>query len=149
MTTPTVDGPRDVLARYHSAMIDLSADDLADLYAVDAVHEFPFVAPGGLSRLDGREQVRAGYTAAWGALPARVTDIRNVVIHETADPELIVSEQDIACTADSGTDFTLACVLVMRVHDGQITHLRDYADALGAALALGRLPALVERLSAA
>lgn len=38
--------PREVLARYYRAMVDKSADDLADLYAVDAVHEFPFAVPG-------------------------------------------------------------------------------------------------------
>ena len=53
--------PREVLARYHHAMLHLSADELADLYAVDAVHEFPFLAPGRPTHYRGREEVRAGY----------------------------------------------------------------------------------------
>ncbi len=44
--SPTTVGPRDALARFHRAMLDLSADDLADLFAVDAVYEFPFLTPG-------------------------------------------------------------------------------------------------------
>ncbi|MEU2780190.1 hypothetical protein ABZ646_47280, partial [Streptomyces sp. NPDC007162] len=60
-------GPREVLARYQRAMLDKSADDLADLYAVDAMHEFPFLFPGMPERYQGREEVRAGYRAAWDA----------------------------------------------------------------------------------
>ncbi|MGP3922345.1 hypothetical protein [Streptomyces sp. 8N616] len=56
--------PRDVLARYHRAMLDKSADNLADLYAANAVHEFPFLFPGMPDRYQGREEVRAGYRAA-------------------------------------------------------------------------------------
>ncbi|MDQ0681224.1 putative Zn-dependent protease with MMP-like domain [Streptomyces achromogenes] len=45
-TTSADLGPREVLARYQQAMLDKCADDLADRYAVDAVHEFPFFFPG-------------------------------------------------------------------------------------------------------
>jgi hypothetical protein len=33
-------------------MLHLSADDLADLYAVHAVHEFPFLVPGRPERYE-------------------------------------------------------------------------------------------------
>ncbi|MGC5413307.1 nuclear transport factor 2 family protein, partial [Streptomyces sp. DT225] len=65
--TPAARTPREVLTRYYQAMIDKSPDALADLYAVDAVHEFPFASPGFPPRFEGREAVRAGYRAAWGA----------------------------------------------------------------------------------
>lgn len=141
-------GPREVLERYHAAMIRKSADDLADLYAADAVHDFPFVAPFRLHRYHGSEEVRAGYREAWETSPVRVDAIRNVVIHETADPEVIVAEQEaVATETTSGKPFTLAFLLVMRVRGGKIVHLRDYSDALGSAIALNRLPQLVERVS--
>jgi len=140
--------PRDVLHLYHQAMLAVSADALADLYAVDGIHEFPLTAPGRPPRYNGREEIRAGYGAAWGASPARVNEIRNVVVHETADPEVIVAEQEVAATVTTtGQPFTLAFLLVMRVRDGLIVHLRDYMDALGAAHALGRLPAIIAALS--
>src|SRR5262245_59464302 len=91
-------GPREVLARYRRAMLDKSADDLADLYAVDAVHEFPFLSPGMPARYNGREEVRAGYKAAWGASPARPERIREVAVHESTDPEVITVEQVVAGT---------------------------------------------------
>jgi ketosteroid isomerase-like protein len=130
-------------------MLDLDADALADLYASDAIHEFPFTAPGRLRRYEGREEVRAGYRAAWGASPIRLDEITNVVVHETTDPEVIVAEQEaVGTVTTTGRPFTLAFLLVMRVRDGRIAHVRDYADALGVAQALDRLPGLVESLQA-
>ena len=125
----------DVLARYHRAMRDANADDLAYLYAADAVHEFPMTFPGFPPRFEGREQVRAGYRAAWGATPARLEEIRNVVVHDTTDPSTIVVEHEVAGTiATTGAPFAAAGLLVLRVEDGQLVHVRDYLDAF----ALGR-----------
>ena len=49
------------VTRYQQAMRRKSADDLAELYAADAVHEIPFQVPGFPPRFEGREQVRAAY----------------------------------------------------------------------------------------
>ena len=122
--------PRDILARYHQAMYDASADDLADLYAPDAVHEFPMTFPRFPSRFEGREEIREGYRAAWGASPARLDEIRNFVIHDTADPEVIVVEQEVAGkVTTTNRPFAAAGVLVMRARDGMLIHVRDYLDA--------------------
>jgi ketosteroid isomerase-like protein len=141
--------PRELLARYHRAMRDLSADALADLYAVDAIHEFPLLAPGRPPRYLGREEIRAGYAAAWGAARVRVDEIREVLVHETSDPEVIVAEQTVAATnMANGRPFTMRPLLVIQTRDGLLVHVRDYMDALGSAWALGRLPALVTALEA-
>ena len=125
-------GPREVLARYHQAMRDKSADELAELYARDAVHEFPFTAPGFPPRYTGREEVRAGYRAAWGASPVQVAEIRDVVVHETRDPEVIVAEHTVVVAVPDGADaFTVPGLLVLRVRDGLLVHVRDYMDGFG------------------
>jgi uncharacterized protein len=90
--SPAPTGPREVLERYHHAMLHLSADELTDLYADDAVHEFPFLAPGRPERYHGREEVREGYRAAWGASPVRLEEIHNVVVYDTTDPEVVLSQ---------------------------------------------------------
>ncbi|WP_326806535.1 nuclear transport factor 2 family protein [Streptomyces sp. NBC_01186] len=146
-TTSADPGPREVLARYQQAMLDKSADDLADLYAVDAVHEFPFLFPGMPARYQGREEVREGYRAIWGASQAQPQEIREVAVHESTDPEVITVEQVVTGTVTTtGRSFSIPGLLVIRVRDGQISHVRDYMDGLGVAHAMDRLPAVVAGL---
>jgi uncharacterized protein len=134
--------PRGVLKRYHRAMLDTNADALANLYAGDGVHELPFTHDAS-GVLEGREAVRQRYRAAWAAAPIRLRAIVNVVVHEMADPEMLVAEQDIELTnAQTGADFVASFVLILRVRDGQIVHVRDYTDNLTIALALGRVRAV-------
>ncbi|MFJ4437531.1 nuclear transport factor 2 family protein [Streptomyces sp. NPDC088923] len=133
--TPAVRTPHEVLNRYYQAMLDKSADDLADLYAPDAVHEFPFTSPGFPARYEGREAVRAGYAAAWGASPVRVREVRRVSVHETGDPGVLVAEHVVVATLPAKGDaaFTVPGLLILRVREGLLTHVRDYMDGLGLA----------------
>jgi ketosteroid isomerase-like protein len=128
-------------------MLDLAADDLADLYAVDAVHEMPFLIPWLPERLSGREEVRAAYRAAWARLDADIQEVRDVAVHAGADSEVIIVEQVMAGVLRStGQRFEFPSVVVLRVRDGEIVHARDYTDGLGVARSLGRLPAVARAL---
>ncbi|WP_312897624.1 nuclear transport factor 2 family protein [Kitasatospora kifunensis] len=142
-------GPRELLAAFHQAMVNLSADELADLHAEDAVYEFPLLTPGRPERYRNQAEIRQGFGAAWAAAPVRVEEIRSVVVHETTDPEVIVAEQQAFATiTGTSRSFTLPFLLVMRVRDGRIVHVRDYADALRGAFELGRLAVVVDSLTA-
>jgi uncharacterized protein len=135
--------PQAILRRYQQALIDKSADDLADLYAADAVHEMPFLFPGMPGRLEGREQVRAVYRAAWAASDAQPQAVREVAVHSCEDREVLVVEQVVSgVLRTAGQPFEFPGVLVLRVRDGKIIHVRDYMDGLGVAQATGRLPAV-------
>jgi uncharacterized protein len=91
------------------------------------------------SRLQGREQIRTFMQANWETNPLRYKAYRNVVIYETADPEVIVVEQDVTGTAaTTGRDFTLPNIVLLRVRDGQIVHFRDYVNVVAVAAAAGR-----------
>lgn len=114
----------EIVTGYHAAMLHKSADELADLYAEDGLHEFPF---GGLPPFEGREAVRAGYRAMWGAAPFEAREVRRVALHRTEDPEVVVVEQDAHVTA-GGQLVTVPGLLVLRIRDGRITHARDYMD---------------------
>ncbi|ROO86292.1 ketosteroid isomerase-like protein [Actinocorallia herbida] len=122
--------PVDVLERYYQAMLDKSADALADLYAEDAVHEFPFAVPFP-PRLEGREAVRGLYRAAWGESPVRVREIRRTGLHPGVDPEVVVSEQVAVVVLPSGEVAEVPGLLVLRVRDGLLVHVRDYMDMSG------------------
>ena len=83
----------------------------------------------------------------WGRSPIRILDIREIAVHDTQDPHVIVGEAEFTAEAgEGGTRFDLSFAVVMRVENGLIVHLRDYMDALGAAYALDRMPVLVEAL---
>jgi ketosteroid isomerase-like protein len=55
----------------------------------------------------------------------RVVD---VVVHETADPEVIVAEFVHEFTLPDDSMTKVLCLFVMRVRDGQIIESRDYID---------------------
>ncbi|MGW1229854.1 nuclear transport factor 2 family protein [Streptomyces sp. NPDC001515] len=121
--------PREVLGLYHRAMAEMAADDLADLYAEDATHEFPFTTPGFPPRFEGREAVRAGYRAAWGASPLRMVEIADLAVHETAEAGTVVGEHVAVVESARGERFAVPGLLVLRVRHGLITRARDYMDA--------------------
>ncbi|MEU3838801.1 nuclear transport factor 2 family protein [Streptomyces sp. NPDC028635] len=132
--TPAARTPHEVLTCYYQAMLDKSPDDLADLYTIDAVHEFPFSSPGFPPRFEGREAVRAGYRAAWCASPVLVEEVKRVAAYETADPGVIVAEHVVVGKLPTkATTFTVPGLLILEVRDGLITRTRDYMDGLGVA----------------
>jgi ketosteroid isomerase-like protein len=131
--------PRAVLERFQQAAIDRDLTSMVDLYSEDAIHEFPFTRPGLPSRLEGREQIRAFMQANWEMSPLQYEAYRNVVVHETVDPEVIIVEQTAAGTsAATGREFALPNIVVLKVRRGQIVHIRDYVNVVAAAEAAGR-----------
>jgi len=134
---PTPAGPREVLERCRQATIDQSIDGMRQVYAADAVHEFPFTRPGVPSRLAGRDEIVDWIAAAWQSYQLKFERYRTLAIHDTHDPNTIVVEQEAIGTSASTGAFTLPNIMVLTVHDGQIAHLRDYANVLAAAAAIG------------
>ena len=131
-------GAREVLERFRQAAISQSADDMSRVYAVDAVHEFPFTRPGVPSRLDGRDEIVNWIAAGWKAYPLKYERYRTLAIYDTNDPETIIVEQEALGTSASTGEFALPNIVVLTVCNGQIARLRDYVNILAAAAAIGR-----------
>jgi ketosteroid isomerase-like protein len=131
-------GAREVLERLRQAAISQSADDMSRLYAVDAVHEFPFTAPGVPSRLEGRDEIVNWIAAGWKANPLKYERYRTLAIHDTTNPQTIIVEQEALGTSASTGEFALPNIVVLTVRNGQIAYLRDYVNILAAAAAMGR-----------
>jgi uncharacterized protein (TIGR02246 family) len=137
-------GPRDVYARYQQAVLDNSPDGIADLFAPDGLFEYGFTVPGMPERMAGREEVRRVLRGMLGRF--RFEQYQNVRIHQATDPEILVIEHEIAGTiVATGRPHVMSYIYVLRVRDGQIAHLRDYADLLAAAELTGGLPAFLAR----
>ncbi|GAA4574208.1 nuclear transport factor 2 family protein [Planotetraspora kaengkrachanensis] len=112
-------------------------DDLAD----DLVVEWPFNPPGRPRRVEGRAAFEAIAGPGRAALPVRFEGFRDLVVHETADPEVIIAEYVLAGTVlTTGRQASAAFVTVLRVRDGKVVHVREYQDVAAMAAALGELP---------
>lgn len=138
MVSLTSSGALDVLERMRQAAIARSADDMRGVYAADAVHEFPFARPGVPSRMAGRDAIMNFISAFWNTSPLRYERYRTIAIHDTADPDTIVVEQEVAGTSSTTGSFVLPNVMVLTARHGQIVHLRDYANLLAVEEAIGR-----------
>jgi ketosteroid isomerase-like protein len=131
-------GAHAVLERLRRAAVDQSAEDMSRLYAVDAIHEFPFTAPGFPSRLEGRDEIVNWIAAGWTSDTLTYERYRVLAVHDTDDPETIIVEQEVLGTSTSTGEFALPNIVVLTVRNGQIVRLRDYVNILAAAAAIGR-----------
>ena len=148
MTSPAELTPREAFARFQAALLANTPTTADDMYAEDVVIELPFARPGMPRRFEGRETFRSFAAAARTALPVRFEAFRHVTVHETADPEVIIAEYELAGTVTTtNRPASEAFVLILRVRDGQVVHLREYQNLLGIAAALGQLPELLASVS--
>jgi ketosteroid isomerase-like protein len=121
----TVSAARSAFDRFLAASVENRWDDLADCYAEDVTLEMPFTLPGVPRVTKGREELRRRFRRAGEA--RRITKADNVVVHETADPAVLVAEFDLHQDM-GGESFVATYVMVMTIKDGLITHTRDYTD---------------------
>jgi len=121
---------------------------MADCYATEVVIEMPFAVDALYPpRIEAsREELRARFAA--GTASRRYERLSNVTIHETGDPEVVITEYQLHGEMTSTREpFSVRFVMVLTVRDGHIVHSRDYSDPIAGARLLGRLPELVSALS--
>jgi ketosteroid isomerase-like protein len=95
------------------------------------------------ARLQGREAIRGHLSRATGFI--KFDEYRNVVIHQTTDPEVIIVEYDAHGTVvPTGAPFEQTIIAVFRVRDGQILSYRDYINPLRLMEARASLTAVPE-----
>jgi ketosteroid isomerase-like protein len=71
-----------------------------------------------------------------------------MVIHETADPEVVVAEWDYeGLVTTTGRSFLVSNIQVSTIHDSKIVVSRDYHNHLVLADMMGRLPSLLEAIA--
>ena len=134
--------PTEVLHALIDGVTGKQWDALPSLYAEDTVVEHPMNTPAPTT-LRGREALRRHFDGARD-LPLDMT-ARNVVVHETADPDTVIGEFDyhVRPHEPAGREFVVRNIFVLTVRDGLIVTSRDYTDHLAFADGMGRLPALV------
>ncbi|MFB9235984.1 nuclear transport factor 2 family protein [Plantactinospora siamensis] len=134
MSTPSRT-PRQVFTAVLDGVTGQDWAGLPDLYAEDCVVEHPH-APGA-GRIEGREAIREHFARAGDA--PREMRVENLVVHETADPEVVIGEFDyVGRMPGTGRSFRARNIFVTRVRDGRIVESRDYADHVTISWAAGR-----------
>lgn len=109
-----------------------------ELYADDAVYEFPFTAPGFPSRLVGRDAIVEFVAATWKTGLVNYERYETIAAYVSAhDPGTVIVEQEAHGTSPVSGGFTLPNLIVLTVAHGRIAQLRDYVNLLAASRALG------------
>jgi uncharacterized protein len=121
--------PADVLARRRHLTLNGDADGLADLFAPDAVIEWPFAGPPGTPvRLEGREAIRE-YSRQAMASPLRLENYEVAELYQTQDPEVMIVEMRANGTVTTtGRSFAATSIQILRIREGHIVLFRDFPD---------------------
>ncbi len=131
--------PREVFLGVLHGVCDRRLDDLPAYYAEHTDVRHPF-DPQRAPALRTRDELREHFARGLAATPEIRRKPRNIRIHETTDPEVVIGEFDYHSTVvETGETFDMPAIFVMRVRDGEIVESRDYADHLTVAKAMGRL----------
>lgn len=117
----------DWFARAAAALQSGDIDGWMEIYAPDAVHEFPFSPEGRIRLLEGRQNI----AAYMSQLPGRIrfgsfTDVR---VREAGD-ELIVEANGHHRRVADDAPIHISYVWFITLRDGKITHFRDYMNPL-------------------
>jgi ketosteroid isomerase-like protein len=82
------------------------------------------------ARLQGRAEIRRHLTETANGF-IRLGEYRDIVVHETTDPEVIIVEYEARGTVvATGAPFQQTVIAVIRVRDGLILSYRDYINPL-------------------
>lgn len=120
---------RELVERMFLEMPSRDAAAFANLFSDDGVFETPFPIPGTPERLQGRETIRDYLAQRWASSSGIEVHGIYPVVHETADPEVVIVENEVDMTIPgSERQRTRTSVNVVRVRDGKVVLFRDYMD---------------------
>ncbi|GAA2523511.1 nuclear transport factor 2 family protein [Winogradskya humida] len=129
--------PRDMYERMRQNWISNAPAFDEEMLADDMVLETPFAMPGRPVTTTGRADVLAYVRAGHASVPFRFDDCRSLAVHDTAAPETIVVEYELAATMiATGFSASAPFIGVLTVRDGRITRWREYQNQAAIAAAM-------------
>jgi uncharacterized protein len=109
------------------ALMAGNIDGWMEIYAPDAVHEFPFAPEGHIQRLEGRDAIAAYMSRLPGLIQfGSLTDVR---VREAGD-ELIVEATEHLRRVSDNEPRVLSYVWFITQRAGKVTNFRDYMNPL-------------------
>jgi len=126
----------------HLEFISTDIERWLELFAEDAVVEFPYANSLGLpERLEGREAIR-GYFAGTPKSFLGLT-FRNLRRYITTDPEMVIAEVHGSATiASTGRPYEQDYIMMLKTKEGRISLYREYWDPIPGLRAFGGEEAL-------
>jgi uncharacterized protein len=117
-------------AWFAHAIEALQAGDISgwmEIYAPDAIHEFPFAPTGAVRRLEGREAI----SAYMSQLPGRIRfgSLSDVRVREVGD-ELIIEATGHHRRVADGSPREISYIWFITLRSGKVIHIRDYMNPL-------------------
>lgn len=121
------DRPADVFRRALDILLNKDMAAFLDLYAEDAVMEYPFAPDGWPKRLEGRDEIWNHIHNYPDFLDPH--EVRDLEILETADPEVIVAQfVAVGVVTPTQQPYEVRYADIIRIRDGKIITWRDYWD---------------------
>jgi ketosteroid isomerase-like protein len=119
----------DLVRRYQAWLAEERWDEWASLWSDDAVAEYPFAAPEGTRRVEGRDAIVEHMRSARASIAIDgLTDFRP---HPCANRDDAVVELSITGRAlSTGRPYDQSYVIIARSHAGRLTHWREYWNPL-------------------
>ena len=102
-------------------------DGWMEIYAADAVHEFPFAPKDSVQKLEGRDKI----AAYMGQLPTMIHfgDLSDIRVRE-ADDELIIEATGHHRRVRDDTSCDVSYVWFITRRNGKVVQFRDYTNPL-------------------
>jgi uncharacterized protein len=121
---------REAVEQLLRASREQDTEAFVDLFAADGYVEWPYRPEGIPGRVEGRDQIREFLTGQANGL-VKFDEYRNTVIHETADPEVVIVEYEAHGTViPTGAPLHQTIIAVLRFRDGLVVSYRDYLNPL-------------------
>jgi len=121
-----------IAKRYFTAVNESRLDDLAAVFAEDAVLSFPMLSP-----VEGRKAIRDFYAGVLVFYPERRDDITRWFVSESGD---VAAEISFVGKTSTGRNVTFDAVDVFTIRNGEIQKLTIYYDSAKVLQMLGDLP---------
>lgn len=104
-----------------------NTDAYTEIYAPDAVHEFPFAPEGAIRRLEGRDAI----AAYMSQLPKIIHfgPLSDICVRQAGD-EFIIEATGHHRRLPDNTPRDLSYIWFLTLRDGKVAHFRDYMNPL-------------------
>ena len=119
----------ELAARFLELLAASRMDEIADMWAEDAVLEFPFRPPGAPERIEGKSAIATYFQGTKGYKKPESFPIKG--IYPGHDPDVVFVEfEGHLVNTRTGERYSNDYIALFRFRDGKIAQFREFFDSL-------------------